>query len=367
MGHQQLSVTYSRLLSPTVTCEFGGQHVMLFDCIIQVFFNFYCLFFLLCSGVMAPIPQYPIYSASVKLLGGNLVGYNLDESNSWEASVEELERSLADAKKKGIKVNSFVLINPGNPTGQVLSKKAVQDICKFCAKHNLVLLADEVYQVNVYNEEDSFYSCKRAAHDCGLLEDGSLEMASFHSVSKGLYGECGRRGGYMELVGFDSAVVDQIYKLASSNLCSCLPGQIMVSLMVRGPEVGSDAYTSHEVEKAKIFESLRRRSTIVQEGLNDIPGFSCTKAAGAMYLFPSVEMPAGAVSEAKKQGVSPDTLYAVSLLKATGICVVPGSGFGQEKGRYGFRTTFLPSEEEMNGAVKRFGTHYKDFVKEYSQ
>jgi len=229
-----------------------------------------------------------------------------------------------------------------------------------------VLLADEVYQVNVYDENDSFYSCKRAAHDCGLIEDGSLEMVSFHSVSKGLYGECGRRGGYMELVGFDSGVLDQIYKLASSSLCSCLPGQIMVSLMVCGPTEGSESFVSHEAEKAAIFESLRKRAKIVGEGLNAIPGFECTKAAGAMYLFPSVDIPLKAIAEAKRQGITPDTLYAVSLLEATGICVVPGSGFRQAEGRYGFRTTFLPKEEEMRHAVGLFKSHYEEFVKEYS-
>mmetsp|Transcript_46569 Transcript_46569/g.70286 ORF Transcript_46569/g.70286 Transcript_46569/m.70286 type:complete len:173 (+) Transcript_46569:818-1336(+) len=122
------------------------------------------------SGVMLPIPQYPIYSATIDLLGGHKVGYYLDETKGWDLNMEELERSLRDAKKRGIKVNSFVLINPGNPTGQVLSKKAVQDIVKFCAKHKLVLLADEVYQENVYDDNAKFVSCKKAASDTGLLK-----------------------------------------------------------------------------------------------------------------------------------------------------------------------------------------------------
>ena len=78
------------------------------------------------SGVMIPIPQYPIYSATIDLLGGQKVGYFLDEERGWDMNLEELERSLLDAREKGINVNSFVLINPGNPTGQVLSKKAVR-------------------------------------------------------------------------------------------------------------------------------------------------------------------------------------------------------------------------------------------------
>jgi len=148
-------------------------------------------------GAMIPIPQYPIYSASIDLLGGRQVGYFLDENNGWDMNMEELERSLEEAKADGTNVVCFVLINPGNPTGQVLSKKAVQDVCRFCAKHNLVLLADEVYQENVYDDNAEFVSCKLAAHEAGLIDSNEIELVSFHSTSKGLYGECGLRGGFM--------------------------------------------------------------------------------------------------------------------------------------------------------------------------
>jgi alanine transaminase len=281
-----------------------------------------------------------------------------------------LERALQDAQSKGIVVNSFVLINPGNPTGQVLTKQNVQDIVRFCAKHKLVLLADEVYQENVYEDGAEFYSAKRAAHDLGLLDDDDkpdgIELVSFHSVSKGVFGECGRRGGYMELVGIHPSVVDQLYKLASSSLCSTVSGQVMTSLMVRGPDPGSESYESHEAEKKAVFDSLKRRAQLVGDGLNSIPGFSCRSPKGSMYCFPSVKMPPGVFKEAEARGVSPDTVYAVSLLEKTGICVVPASGFHQKEGRYGFRTTFLPSEEEMSKAVERIREHYQEFCAEFA-
>ena len=141
---------------------------------------------------MIPIPQYPIYSTTIDLLDGHKVGYFLDEEKNWDLNLDELERSLRDATGKGIDVRGLVLINPGNPTGQVLSESAVQDIVKFCAKHNLVLLADEVYQANIYDSESKFTSCKKAAHDVGVQD--MIELASFHSTSKGLYGECGELG-----------------------------------------------------------------------------------------------------------------------------------------------------------------------------
>lgn len=227
---------------------------------------------------------------------------------------------------------------------------------------SLVLLADEVYQENVY--EGEFYSCRRAAYDTGLL--GQLELVSFHSVSKGVFGECGRRGGYMELSGFDPAVTDEIYKIASSTLCATVTGQIMTALMVRGPKPGDASYESHEAEKRAIYESLKRRSKIVSSGLNEIPGFSCQKASGSMYCFPSVQLPASAVQQAKANGESPDSLYCKSLLRRTGICVVPASGFGQREGRFGFRTTFLPSEAEMERCVDLFRRHHEEFCQTYT-
>jgi len=319
-------------------------------------------------GIMIPIPQYPIYSASIDLLGGRQVGYYLDEEHKWNLNTEELERSLQEARNHGTNVVGFVLINPGNPTGAVLSKEAVRDVVRFCAEHNLVLLADEVYQENVYDENAEFYSCKRAAYDLGYLEEGNerVELASFHSTSKGVFGECGRRGGYMELTGFDSVVKDQLYKLASASLCSGLNGQCMTSLMCRGPEPGDESYASHEAEKAAIFDSLKRRAKIVEEGLDAIPGFSCQPAQGSMYCFPSVELPRGAIDEARRKGTTPDTLYALSLLEQTGICVVPASGFGQEEGRYGFRTTFLPPEEDMARSVKAMKIHHEEFCARYT-
>ena len=94
---------------------------------IRLLISHYLLYFYLSlSGVMIPTPQYPIYSATIDLLGGKQVGYNLDEEKGWDLNMEELERSLAKAKAEGITVNSFVLINPGNPTGQVLSQKSVE-------------------------------------------------------------------------------------------------------------------------------------------------------------------------------------------------------------------------------------------------
>jgi aspartate/methionine/tyrosine aminotransferase len=318
-------------------------------------------------GVMIPIPQYPLYSATIDLHRGHKVGYYLNEENGWELNIPELQRALQEATDKGITVNSLVLINPGNPSGSVLTRENLHQVVQFCSRNKLVLLADEVYQENVYDESAEFISCKRAAYECGLLDRDDIELISFHSTSKGVFGECGRRGGYMELVGIDSNVKDHMYKLAASFLCSTVSGQIMTSLMVRGPQPGDVSYESHQAEMDAILQSLKRRSQIVSNGLNTIPGFSCQSSRGAMYCFPSVKFPQGVLDAAEKAGCAADALYCLSLLEKTGICVVPASGFAttQCKLRDGFRTTILPNEESMAQAVERIRDHYAEFCAQY--
>lgn len=108
----------------------------------------------------------------------------------------ELRRTAA-VDRDGFDIRALTIINPGNPTGQVLSRDDLEIICKFCAKYDIVLLADEVYQRNIYDENKQFVSAKKVALETPGCEN--LQLVSFHSTSKGLIGECGRRGGYMEL------------------------------------------------------------------------------------------------------------------------------------------------------------------------
>jgi len=311
------------------------------------------------DAVMMPIPQYPIYSALTELLGAKQVGYALDEANGWSVTAETLRSQHAKATADGVtKVKALVVINPGNPTGQIIDRDVLLDICHFCADEGIVLLADEVYQRNVYTDATPFVSTKEVVCDNNVE---NLALASFHSTSKGLIGECGRRGGYMELHGFNPEVQAEILKLASSGLCSGVAGQVMTSLMVRPPAVGDESYESHEAEEAAIFSSLQRRSRMLIDGLNAIDGINCTDTYGAMYVFPEIDMPAKAVEHAAAEGTTVDSVYAISLLNRTGICVVPASGFGQAQGRAGFRTTFLPNEGQMKDAIGLFELHHNEF------
>ena len=316
------------------------------------------------DGIMVPIPQYPLYSALSTLMGAQLVGYYLDEKKQWTAGASELNRSLADAKKRGANVRAMVVINPGNPTGQCLSLTAQQEIVRFCVRNSLVLLADEVYQENVYAKDKRFTSFKKVALSMGI-EASSLQLVSFHSVSKGFIGECGLRGGYMELHNFPASVVAQIRKLASISLCPNTIGQVSVGLMVRPPVKDSKAL--YETQRAKTLASLERRANKFAAALNAIDGITCNRAEGAMYLFPRVELSPGAIAESKRREfASPDTYYCFEAVRKTGIVVVPGSGFKQEPGTFHFRTTFLPPESSLDSVIKAFRVFHESFTKTHA-
>lgn len=121
----------------------------------------------------------------------------------------------------------------------------------------------------------------------------------------------------------------------------------MTSLMVRPPVPGDSSYDSFAREEAAILSSLKSRARLLVDGLNGIDGVTCNASEGSMYAFPAIEVPEKAREHAESMNMSPDTLYALSLLEETGICVVPASGFSQAAGRIGFRTTFLPPADKL--------------------
>merc|ERR1711918_281970 len=122
-------------------------------------------------------------------------------------------------------------------------------------------------------------------------------------------------------------VAEELYKLSSINLSPNVPGQFMFGLMINGPKVGDISYPKYMQEKYELGESLKRRARQMTEAFNSCEGITCQDTDGAMYSFPQIFLPAGAIAE------------------ATGISTVPGSGFKQKNDSFHFRTTILPPEE----------------------
>jgi glutamate--glyoxylate aminotransferase len=232
------------------------------------------------DGIMVPIPQYPLYSASIALYGGQLVPYYLDEDNGWSMDVTELQRSIDAARAQGITVRAMVFINPGNPTGQCLTEANLRDIINFCSRNRLVLLADEVYKENIYNSRLPFISARRVLGRMPDAVKNNQEVISFHTVSKGAYGECGLRGGYMEMHNMDPAVVEALYKIASINLSPNAPGQVAVGLMVNPPKPGDASYALFIREKDGLIASMKRRARMITDAFNSLEGVVCQETDG---------------------------------------------------------------------------------------
>ncbi|KAM5157194.1 alanine aminotransferase 2 isoform 2-T2 [Mantella aurantiaca] len=317
------------------------------------------------TGVMIPIPQYPLYSAALAELGAVQVNYYLDEENSWALDKKELRRALEEARKH-CNPKVLCIINPGNPTGQVQSRKCIEDVIRFAAEENLFLMADEVYQDNVYAKGCAFHSFKKVLFEMGPKYSDVVELASFHSTSKGFMGECGFRGGYMEVVNMDPAVKQQLTKLVSVRLCPPVTGQALLDVVVNPPQPGDPSYKEFMAEKQAVLGNLAEKAQLTEETLNQAPGIQCNPVQGAMYSFPRIDIPERAVKLAQAEGQAPDMFFCMKLLEETGICVVPGSGFGQREGTHHFRMTILPPTEKLKVLLERLKDFHQKFVQEYS-
>lgn len=224
-------------------------------------------------------------------------------------------------------------------------------------------MADEVYQTNVF--VGKFHSFKAVLRKLQKETPGAydnVELASLHSISKGMVGECGHRGGYFELVGFDPEVEANIYKFVSIMLCAPVIGQCLVELMVNPPREGEPSYELYKKEYDGIFSGLQQRATALHKAFAQMEGVECAECQGSMYLFPTIKLPKGVADAAAAEGRTPDEFYCMRLLEATGVCVVPGSGFGQQEGSLHFRTTFLAPGTEWVGSIVKF---HKEFMDKY--
>ncbi len=303
------------------------------------------------DGIMIPIPQYPLYSAAIRRAGATQVNYYPDEESGWTMSRSILEDSIRSARKNNVNVKAIVVINPGNPTGAILDEKAIGEVIDFAGENDLMIIADEVYQENVYGGQ--FVSFARA------LGEKKVPLFSLHSISKGFVGECGHRGGYLEvrnppkLQGTDASFIDIMTKQASVSLCANTAGQLLVYLMVSPPKSGSEPYRRFIEEKQFILNELSDKAAIIRKAFEQMDSVQCFGRTGALYLFPRLnKLPLG----------STDFDYCMSLLESTGLCTVNGSGFGQKEGTQHLRIAFLPPKALLEKVLPEWISFHNAYV-----
>jgi alanine transaminase len=214
-----------------------------------------------------------LYTATLSVLNARCVPYYLDEEKHWGTDLSVIKEAYQKAVDEGTDVRAIVVINPGNPTGASLSESDVEEVIKFAAEKNLVVMADEVYQTNVF--VGKFHSFKRVLKQLQMNVPGSfdtVELVSLNSVSKGMVGECGHRGGYFELVGFDKQVQAEIFKFISIMLCPPVIGQCLVELVVNPPKEGDESWELYTNEYNGVRDGLKARATALYDAFKEMEG-----------------------------------------------------------------------------------------------
>uniref|UniRef100_G3PYX0 Alanine aminotransferase 1 n=1 Tax=Gasterosteus aculeatus aculeatus TaxID=481459 RepID=G3PYX0_GASAC len=290
------------------------------------------------TGVMISIPQYPLYSAALAELDAVQINYYLNEEKCWSLDISELQRALDEARRH-CNPRALCIINPGNPTGQVQSRQCIEDVIRFAAQERLFLMADEVLSLCV-----SF---------------DTAPVSPFNRM-------CGFRGGYMEIINMDEEVRAQLSKLVSVRLCPPVPGQALMDLVVNPPQPGEPSHEKFIKERTATISALAEKAKLTEQVLNTVQGISCNPVQGAMYSFPRITIPEKAVKEATDKGQQPDMFYCMKMLEETGICLVPGSGFGQRDGTYHFRMTILPPKDKLTTLLNKVKEFHQKFLQQYS-
>lgn len=290
---------------------------------------------LLNSGdeVLIPAPDYPLWTAAVNLSGGTAVHYLCDESSEWYPDIEDIKSKITDRTK------GLVIINPNNPTGAHYPKEIVEKLVKIAEEHGLILFSDEIYDRILYDKE-------KHVSAASLTED--ILCVTMNGLSKS-HRIAGFRAGWMVLSGnkgIAKSYIEGLNMLTSMRLCSNVPAQFTIQTALGGHQSINDLVMDGG--------RLRQQRDLSYELINNIPGLSCVKPKGALYLFPKIDT--------KRFNIKSDTRFVYDLLQAKKVLIVQGTGFNWPEQDH-FRIVFLPRLEELKSAINSIGS----FLSDYSQ
>jgi len=282
--------------------------------------------------VLIPAPDYPLWTAAVTLAGGKAVHYICDEQADWFPDIDDIKSKITRNTK------AIVVINPNNPTGAVYSEELLNQIVELARQHNLIIYADEIYDKILYDDAEHIPLAR-------LSED--ILTISFNGLSKN-YRLAGFRSGWMVLSGDKTKAADYIEGLeilSNMRLCANVPAQMAVQTALGG-------YQSIN-ELILPGGRLRDQRDVAWDMLTSIPGVSCVKPKGAIYLFPRLDP--------KVHNVISDDKLVLDFLLQEKVLLVKGSGFNISDMSH-FRIVFLPRTDMLADAMQRlerFLAHYK--------
>ncbi|MEU5844171.1 pyridoxal phosphate-dependent aminotransferase [Rhodococcus sp. NPDC047139] len=283
--------------------------------------------------VLIPAPDYPLWTAMTSLAGGTPVHYLCDESNDWNPDIEDIESKITERTK------AIVVINPNNPTGAVYSHEVLEEVVRLARKHQLLLLADEIYDKILYDD---------AKHISLASLAPDLLCLTYNGLSKA-YRVAGYRSGWMVITGpkeHAAGFLEGIDLLASTRLCPNVPAQHAIQVALGGYQSIDDLV----LPGGRLLE----QRDVAWERLNAIPGVSCVKPRGALYAFPRLDP--------EVYDIRNDEKLVQDLLLQERILVTQGTGFNWPNHDH-LRIVTLPWARDLAVAIERIG----NFLSSYKQ
>ncbi len=283
--------------------------------------------------VLIPAPDYPLWTASTSLAGGTPVHYLCDETNGWQPDIADLESKITPRTK------AIVVINPNNPTGAVYSREVLQQMAALARKHQLLLLADEIYDKILFDD---------AAHVSMATVAPDLLCLTFNGLSKA-YRVAGYRSGWLVITGptdHATSFIEGISLLANMRLCPNVPAQHAIQVALGGHQSIDDLV----LPGGRLLE----QRDVAWEKLNEIPGVSCVKPQGALYVFPRLDP--------EVHDIVDDEKLVLDLLLEEKILMTQGTGFNWPAPDH-LRIVTLPWARDLAKAIERLG----NFLASYRQ
>ncbi|MDR1669314.1 MAG: pyridoxal phosphate-dependent aminotransferase [Oscillospiraceae bacterium] len=283
--------------------------------------------------VLIPSPDYPLWTAAVRLFAGKAVHYICDERADWNPDLGAMRKLITPRTK------AIVVISPNNPTGAVYPDEILQGICDIAREHNLLLLSDEIYD-RVLMDGETHTPLASLAPDCPVITYNGLSKS--HQL-------CGYRCGWMVVSGQTSEMDDYLEGLnvlASMRLCSNVPAQAVIPAALADPHYAR----SHLEPGGRLY----RQREIAYTGVCSIPGLSAVKPRAAMYMFPKMDI--------KKLRIEDDEKFVLDFLREKHVLLTHGRGYHWEAPDH-FRLVYLPEPEVIADVMERLG----DFLETYRQ
>lgn len=285
--------------------------------------------------ILIPAPDYPLWTGAANLAGGKAVHYFCDEESNWYPDINDIKKKITP-RTKGI-----VVINPNNPTGAVYPKEILQQIIDIAVKHSLIVFSDEIYDKILYDgaQHYSMASLPGANETLFVTMNG---LSKSHRIP-------GFRAGWMVVSGHKAMAKDYIEgldMLANMRLCANVPAQLTIQTALGGHQ----SLTELISPGGRLLEQRNASYKM----FNEIPGLSCVKPMGAMYLFPKIDV--------KKYNITDDEKFVLDFLREKKVLLVRGMGFNWPAPDH-FRVVFLPDVKDLQLVSDRL----RDFLKDYKQ